>query len=217
MLRISLIGPGDIDFHYYELLRLNQKKFQLELEKIAKTLSKLDVALELLPDKGICIEIAKLYKRFGGKEVIGTAPLSDKTFGISHIQEHIDTKINGKFLFDRIIDSGDWFKHDLIKGLFGNVIFYLGASPGTDGERHYAVYLYKLIKKFKEGVEVTGKKIHQEIYADNNFSILVYSPFLIKKKLPKEDEEYMKKFGINFFYIKSSKQLKEKLNELTNK
>lgn len=214
MFKLSLIGPGDIDFHYYQLLKIKSEKFQSELEKIAKALSELNISLELLPDKGICIELAKLYKKFGGKEVIGTIPQSDKTFGISHLQEYTDTKVNGKLLFDRIINSGDWFKHDLIKGLMGNAILYLGASPGTDGERNYAVYLYKLMKRFKEGVEVTGKKIHPEISAGENFSIFVYSPFLINKKLPSEDEAYMKKFGISLFYVKSPNQLKGKLSEL---
>ncbi|OGJ12827.1 hypothetical protein A3K82_00735 [Candidatus Pacearchaeota archaeon RBG_19FT_COMBO_34_9] len=212
--KLSLIGPGDIDFHYYQLLKLKPKKFQSELENIAKALSELDISLELLPDNGICIELAKLYKKAGGKEVIGTVPQSDKTFGISHLQEYVNAKIDNKNLFDKIIDSGDWFKHDLIKGLMGDSILYLGASPGTDGERNYAVYLYKLMNQYKEGIEVTGKKIHPEINAGKNFSILVYSPFLINKRLPKEDEVYMKKFGINLIYIKNPDQLKEKLTEL---
>lgn len=214
MFKLSLIGPGDIDFHYYQLLKLSKKRFESELEKIAKVLSELDVALELLPDKGISIELARLYKKFGGKEVIGTIPKDDKTFGITHLQEYINEKVNGKPLFDRIINSGDWFKHDLIKGLMGDAILYLGASPGTDGKRNYAVYLYKLMKRFKEGVEITGKKIHPEISAGENFSIFVYSPFLINKRLQPEDEAYMEKFGVNLFYVESPNQLKEKLSKL---
>jgi hypothetical protein len=214
MFKLSLIGPGDIDFHYHQLLKLSKKRFESELEKIARILSELNVALELLPDKGISIEIAKLYKKFGGKEVIGTVPEDDKTFGIAHLQEYIDTKVDGKLLFDKIINSGDWFKHDLIKGLMGDAILYLGASPGTDGERNYAVYLYKLMNRFKEGIEITGKRIHPEISAGERFSVFVYSPFLVNKKLQPEDEEYMKKFGVNLLYVKSPNQLKEKLSYL---
>jgi hypothetical protein len=214
MFKLSLIGPGDIDFHYYQLLKIKPKKFQSELEKIAKAFSGLNIALELLPDKGISIELAKLYRKLGGREVIGTVPISDKTFGIAHLQEYINTKVDGKPLFDKIIDSGDWFKHDLIKGLMGNAILYLGSSPGTDGERNYAVYLYKLMNGYKEGIEVIGKRIHPEINAGKNFPIFVYSPFLINKKLPQEDEEYMKKFGINLLYVKSPEELKEKLSAL---
>ena len=44
--------------------------------------------------------------------------------------------------------------------------------------------------------------------------MFVYKPFLLDKKLPKEDEEYMKKFGINLIYISNAKELKEKINSL---
>jgi len=139
-MRLSLIGPGDIKFHYNKLL----------------------------PNRGISLEIAKLYKKKGGKKVIGAFPKSDKTFGIEHLKQYINEKVEGKSLFDEIIDSGDWFKHDLIKGLLGQAVLYLGSSPGADGERHYAVYLYKLIQRFKDGIEISAKRIHPEIKAGNN-------------------------------------------------
>ena len=213
MFKLSLIGPGDINFHYGSLLGLRERRFKLELERIAKVLSELNVSLELLPDKGVCIELAKLYKQVGGKEVIGTVPSDDKTFGVAFLQEYVSTKVNDKNLFDKIINSGDWFKQDLILGLMGNAIFYLGASPGTEGERNYAVYLYNLLNGYKGGVEVNGKKIHPEINAGRNFSVFVYSPFLIRGKLPLEDEQYMKKFGIDLIYIKNPNQLKNKLSK----
>ena len=213
-MRISLIGPGDVKFHYQELLDISKQKLDSELEQIAQSLVGSDVEIELLPDKGVSIEIAKLYKQKNGKKVIGAVPKSDKTFGIEHLKPYIDTRIKNKPLFDEIIDSGDWFKHDLIKGLLGNAILYLGSSPGTDGERHYAVYLYKLMSGFKGGVEVSGKHIHPEIKAGNNFTILAYQPFLSEGKLPKEDEAYMKKFGINLIYVKSPQDLEKKLKTL---
>ena len=144
---LSLIGPGDIEFHYYELLGIPKEKFNSELEHIAQSLVDSGVELELLPDRGVSFELAKLYKQKGGKKVIGTVPQSDKTFGTEHLQEFIRTKVNNKPVFDEIIDSGDWFKHDLIKGLMGDALLCLGSSPGTDGERQYAVYLFKLYAK----------------------------------------------------------------------
>src|SRR3989344_357980 len=169
-MRIALIGPGNIRFHYHELLGLNEGGFQEEIKGIAKALADSGAEIELLPDDGVCIEIAKLYKQNKGKRVIGSVPKSDKTFGIAHLEKYMNEKINGKPLFDEIIDTGDWFKHDLIKGLMGDVILYLGASPGTDGERHYAVYLYKLIAGFKKGVEVSASRIHPDTKAGKNFS-----------------------------------------------
>lgn len=210
-MRISLIGPGDIDFHYKELLGISDRDLNSELEKIAKALVSSGCEIELLPDKGVCIEIAKLYKNAGGKRVIGTVPLSDKTFRTKHLEQYINAEIQGKRLFDEIIDTGDWFKHDMIKGLMGNAVLYLGASPGTDGERHYAVYLYKLIAGFKKGVEVSSSSLHPQAKAGKDFTIFVYSPFIKSGKLPEEDEEYMKKFRISLVYIKNPEELKENL------
>ena len=214
-MRLSLIGPGNLDFHYLKLLNLSKEKLYLEIEKIARSLVNSNVELELLPDEGICLEIAKAYKANGGKKVIGAVPKSDKTFGIKHLEGYINVKLGGKPVFDEIIDSGDWFKHDLIKGLLGNAVLYLGASPGTDGERNYAIYLYKIMSGFKEGVEVAGKKIHKEIRAGKDYTLFVYSPFLINKKLPPEDEAYMSKFGIRLVYINDSSELENKLKDFS--
>ena len=212
--RISLIGPGDIEFHYKELLGLDDSKLNSRLKGIAQALVNSEVEIEFLPDKGVSIEIARLYKKNGGKKVIGAVPQSDTIFGVSHLKQYIEEQVGDKPLFDEIINSGDWFNHDLIKGLLGNAVLYLGASHGTDGERHYAVYLYKLIKRFKEGVEVSGKKIHPEIRAGENYSVIVYSPFLLGGRLPKEDEAYMEKIGINLYYVDSPKKLESILKKV---
>ena len=215
-MRIALIGPGNTKFHYQELLKISEEQYKQEVWGIARALVNSNVEIELLPDDGICIELARQYKREGGRKVIASLPLSDKTFGVNHLKEYADAKVNGKNLLDEIIDTDNWFKHDLIKGLMGNAILYLGASPGTDGERHYAIYLYKLIAGFKKGVEVSASAIHPEARAGKNFSILVYSPFLIAKKLPKEDEEYMKRFGVSLIYVRNARDLEKKLKKLNN-
>lgn len=213
-MRISLIGPGDIEFHYHKLLSISKTKFESELEKIAQALADSNCEIELLPDKGISFEIAKLYKKNKGKMIIGAVPKSDNTFGIKHLEPYINETINGKLLFDEIIDTENWFKHDLIKGLLGNAVLYLGASPGTNGELNYAIYLYKLLNGRKQGISVAGKYVHPGIRAGDNFSVFVYSPFLKKKKLSEEDEAYMKKFGINLVYVKNSEELKNELRKI---
>ncbi len=212
-MRIALIGPGDIEFHYQKILGINSKKLFSELEKIAQTLVESNVELELLPDRGVSLEIAKFYKEKKGKKVIGTLPKSDKTFGIAHLEPYRDIQINNKSLFDEEIDTGDWFKHDLIKGLMGQKLFYLGSSPGTNGELNYAIYLYKLIKGFKEDISTSAKKIHSSIQADENFEIIVYSPFLLNKKISRENEAYLEKFGIKLSYVNNCDELKSRLNQ----
>jgi hypothetical protein len=212
-MRLSLIGPGDTKFHYKELLGIPEEKFKSEIEKITKVLADSKTELELLPDKGISIEIARKYKKQGGKKVIASLPKSDKTFGIAHLTPYLNEKIGNKPLFDEIIDTENWFKQDLIKGLLGDAILYLGSSPGTEGELNYAIYLYKIISNKKEGIKINSKQIHKSIIAGKNFTIFVYSPFLINKKLPKETEEYIKKFNIKLVYINNSEELRNELHK----
>lgn len=216
ILILSLIGPSDIEFHYTELLGIKKEKLQTELESIAKALSESEVAIELLPDKGICLELAKLYKQFNGREVIGSVPQDDSTFEIRHLHEYMNLELNGKKLFDRIINSGDWFKHDMIKGLFGDVVLYLGSSPGTDGEMNYATYIYKLMQGMKKYVDAPSEKIHPEIRAGKYvpYTYFVYSPFIKSGKLNQETEAYLEKIGIKLIYVNNSEELKENLDKL---
>ncbi len=209
-MRLSLIGPGDIEYHYQKLLKISKKKFESELKKIAQALADSGVELEILPDKGVSFRIAELYKQKGGKKVIAAFPKSDKTFGIKHLELFINSEI-----IDETIDTENWYKHDLIKALLGNAVLYLGSSPGTNGELNYAIYLYKILTGRKEGVEVAGKFVHPEIRAGKDYTIFVYSPFLASEKLDRETESYIKKFNINLVYVKNPKQLEKELKNLT--
>jgi len=215
MLRISLIGPGDIDFHFYRLLKFPKNKFQSELKNIAKTLAQSNVEIELTPDRGISFELAKEYKTQGGKNVIASVPKDDKAYGIRHLQPYLNTKVNNKKLFDKEINTGDWRQQNRLKALLGDIVLYLGTSIGTDLEANYGIYLFKLMNKLKKGIK-NAKYLHPEIRAGKNipFTYLIYSPFLRNKKLSLETEAYMKKYKINFYYIKNSKELKEKLQKL---
>ena len=210
-MRICLIGPGDIEFHYQKLLKIPKQKFDFELEKIAQSLIDSKVEVECLPDKGVSFQLAKLYKQKKGKKVIAIIPKSDKTFGIKHLEPYINEKINDKPVFDELINSGDWFKHDLIKGLFGDAILYLGSSPGTNGEFNYAIYLHRLFSGNKKGIELTGKAVHPEIRAGKNFTAYVYAPVIKDGKLSTEIESYLKEYNIKLVYINNPEQLKDEI------
>lgn len=215
MLRISLIGPGDVDFHFYKFLGFSKKKFGSELEKLSKSLVDSNVEIELTPDRGISFELAKGYKKLNGKAIIASVPKNDKGYGVKHLEPYLKAKINGKKLFDKEINTGDWRQQNRLKALLGDVVLCLGASPGTDIETNFGVYLFKLMNKLKKGVS-KAKYLHPEVRAGKNipYAFLIYSPFFKSGKLPLETEAYMKKYGIDFFYIKSAKELGEKLKKL---
>lgn len=200
-MRVCLIGPGDINYHFNELLKIPREELTKHTLNITKALLKQEIVL--LPDKGLPFEIAKRYKEMKGKKIIGTVPKQDKDFGVSHLKSYFDSG-----LFDEIIDTGDWYKQDLTNCLFGDVVLMLGNTIGSIGELSYGFYLYKLLGK-------NATKLHKDIKAGQTipFIVLIYKPF-VKGKLNIEIEEYIKKANGQIFYIKNVKELKEKLLEL---
>ncbi len=213
MLRASLIGPGDIDFHFTEILKIPREKFEKELKQIAEALKETEIGF--LPDKGICLEIAKQYKKQNGKKVVGYAPISDERYGTGHLEKYMKTEIEGEKLFLKFIDTKDWRDQYRMIGLLGDFVLYLGTSPGTETELNYATYLYKLQQGFKEGIKAKG--LHPEIRANKNipFTYLFYKPFM-SQKLPKETEAYLDKYGIKFQYVNSPEELGNILKNLNH-
>jgi len=214
MLRVSLIGPGDIKFYYFNLLKLPKAKFYKQIEEIAKVLKESEIELVLLPDKGVSFEVAKKYKELGGAQrVYATMPLSDTDFIISHLFKYLNAKVSGKKIFDEIIDTQNWYKQDLTHCTYGDFTLMLGNSLGSLGEFAYGFYLYKIFKN-----SARRKKVHPEIRAGEKipFSAIVYKPF-IKEKLNYEIEAYIKKVGAEIYYAKSPIELKKIIKKLKEK
>ena len=214
MLRIVLIGPGSKEFHFKEILGIDMEEVEQEEEKIAQALHSANIEIALLPDKGISLDIARKFKALGGK-VICLAPLSDKFPGIGHLKQYMETQVNGRLLFDEFIDTGDWPRQDLNMALYGDVVLSLGRSPGTEGERQYGVYMYKIVSGFKSGVSQGIETIHKQARAGKTipYTIVIYTPFF-SSKLPLEDEAYAKRFGVNLVHIKNSGELEKRLRDL---
>jgi len=207
-MRISLIGPGDIDYHFNELLKMPQNKLASHTLNITKAL--LPYEIVLLPDRGLPFEIAKRYKQMKGKKVIGTVPKQDTTFGISHLKSYIDSGI-----FNEIIDTEHWYKQDAVITLCGDITLVLGYTLGSMEELTFGFYLYKLFKGYKPELNVVKDKVCKDAIVGQTipFTVLIYKPF-VKGKLSSEIEEYIKKSGGQIFYIKNPKELREKLSEL---
>jgi hypothetical protein len=56
-MRIVLSGPGNIEYHFNELLQISKEDLDEHILNITRVL--LNDELVLLPDKGISLEIAK--------------------------------------------------------------------------------------------------------------------------------------------------------------
>ena len=214
-MKISLIGAGDVKFHFEEILGLNEEEIKLHIKNIAQTLVNLDAELVVLPDKGIGFEVCKKYKELGGKKVIVTVPKDDKEYGIKHLQKYLSEEINGKKVVDEIVNSGHWYKENMSHNLFADKVLLLGYSLGSIGELSFGYYLFKLFKGHKPEVKVELKKINNDFSAgeNNSFDTIVYSPF-VKDKLPQEIEKYVEKFGAKVYYVKNTLELKQTLSSL---
>lgn len=212
MLRISLIGAGDIKYHFHELLEISEEEFNKHIDEISKAL--LDFELVLLPDRGVCFEVAKKHKELSNEKIFGTVPLSDKDFGIDHLKPFIEHKIDGKPVFDEIIDTNNWYKQDLTCCTFGDAVLMLGNSLGALGELAYGYYLLKLFSGKKPELNILKKKVHPQIKTGENvpFSTIIYKPFF-KDKIPFEIEQYIKKTGGNIYYVENSKELVDVLKK----
>lgn len=207
MLRVCLIGAGDVQYHYQDLLKIPEPKFNKHLTKIAKVLAKNSEIL-LLPDRGVSFEIAKLYKENSGSRVIATYPASDSTFGTKHLEPFLNAELNGKKIFDETINTDNWYKQDLTHCLFGDVILLLGNTLGALGELAYGYYLYKLIAGHKPELKMQIKNIHPEARAgiNTNFSLIVYKPF-VKGKLSWEIEQ-SRRWVVRFTMLRMLKSWK---------
>ena len=215
MLRVNLIGAGNIKFHYFDLLKLSEDDFNSHLKEIADVLADSDIELVLLPDRGVCFELTKKFKEISDNKVFGTVPKFDKDFGIKHLQPFISAEHKGKKVIDEIINTNNWYKQDLTHCIFGDVVLMLGNSLGSLGELVYGYYLYKLFMGDKPEVPVMKKKIHPEVRAGENipFSVIIYKPFF-KEKLNQEIEAYIKKLKGNIYYVNNPEELKKTLEEL---
>jgi hypothetical protein len=213
MLRISLVGPGDVRYHFLELLGMDKAVFDSHLDNIAKAISEHEIVL--LPDNGICYDIATRYKGLNGKRVYGTVPIEDKEFGILHLEPYLNSEMHGKRVFDEILDTHSWYKQDLVHCLFGDCILMLGNSLGAMGEVAYAYYLYKLFSDGKPEVKASKKAIHPKIIAGDRvpFSLIIYSPFF-RQSLGYELESYINKLGCKVHYVKDADGLKAILSNI---
>lgn len=215
MLRVSLIGPGNIDYHYYHLLNISKNKFKSEMSKIAKALVDAGVEIVFLPDSGATFELAKLYKRFGGKKVYASVPLQGTDLGIKHLNPQINYKENGKKIIDEVINSGDWYKQTFYLATFGDIVLMLGFSLGSIGELSLSYYMHKVFLGHKRMGGVKREQVHKEIRAGKNvpFSVVIYRPF-VKGRLNKEIEEYIKKHEGKVYYVENADKLYSILNKL---
>ena len=121
-MKISILGAGDIT-NVSKYTEVSELELQDLIEKIGKLIAEKNHELIIIPNKGIPLEIAKIYKQKGGK-VFGVIPTQDKDYGNEHIKDFIDI-INEKISVD------SWYDADGKIAAFGDLCLVIGLSAGT--------------------------------------------------------------------------------------
>jgi hypothetical protein len=163
-MRVTIIGTGDLKI-ISEYSKLSKKELQGLLEDSAKLLAEIKAELIILPARGIPYEFAKLYKKFGGKNVIGLIPAKCPFYGT------YTTKIIGRYLdvIDEKIEFDSWYDVDGNIATLGDFTICFGLSAGTMAEISLMKYnlMYKERKTKLIVFENTiSRKFHQEIEED---------------------------------------------------
>ncbi len=160
-MRISITASGDSK----KILRYSKISEQ-ELEKLVNDLAKLlaDKGHEIIiiPSKGLSYEIAKAYKKYGGKKVIGLVPARDKKYGIKHLESQLN-------ILDEKIELDTWYETSSELAASGDICIVIGISPGIMRIISPLKYKYKFKQASTKLIwfrNTISSPIHPEIEED---------------------------------------------------
>ena len=162
-MRVSVLGAGD-ESKILRYTELTEKETKELIRKIGKILAKKNAELIILPSRGVPYSVAKYYKKYGGKKIIGLIPSKDKRYGIKHIEEYIGIE-------DEKEELSSWYELNGEIASKGDYCIVIGFSPGVMTEICMLKYHYK--------------------YLGNDTKLIIFRN-TISQQLPKEVEEDLK-------------------------
>ncbi len=160
-MKISLLGTGDIS-KISKHTPMSEAELTNLIKQIAKLLAEKQHEIVIIPNKGIPLEIVKIYKQEGGKKIFGVVPIKDKDYGLGHIEEFLP-------LIDENLEVDSWYDADGKVAAFGEICIVIGMSPGVMRA-------------------LTALKFHQK-YRDNNTKLIIFKNTLsieIHKEISEE-------------------------------
>jgi hypothetical protein len=124
---------------------------------VGKALAKKGTSLLVTPDKGV-VEVAKAYKKAGGKKVIGVVPRCDEVWGIEHLKPHL------KYI-DEELNPRDWFTAPYYLVQMPDYIVCLNLTTGVYGELVFVKWLHEF-NKLKPKKVVSFVRFPREVEHD---------------------------------------------------
>jgi len=179
-MKVTIIGTGDIEI-IHKHTKTKEKDLKKLIEDTAKLLVDIGAEIIILPARGIPYDFAKLYKKLGGKKVIGLIPAKCPFYG------PYTMKIIGEYLdvIDERQEFDSWYDVDGNIATLGDFTICFGLSAGVMAE----------ISEMKYNLKYKGRSTKLVIFEQT-----------ISRKLHNEVEESVKPV-----YVKSIEELKKVL------
>lgn len=160
-MKVAVLGSGDITkIHLFS--GLSELEVASLIDDVGKLLANSDVDLVIVPARGIPYEVAKAYKLYGGRKVIGLVPFDDKDFGLAHIAEY-------RAISDEEVNIGDWYDLNGRIASFVDLAVCIGLSAGAICDVAMLKYHYKYKGSNTKLVvfrNTISQPLHKEIEVD---------------------------------------------------
>jgi len=186
-MKVAVLGPGNIEL-ISKHSKMNEQEVQELIDELGKFLASEDVELIMAADRGIAFEVAKKYKKYGGKKVYGVNPQSHEKYKDGK-QEAIKPYIE---VIDEEIKVASWYHLNGEIASFSDVAVVIGLSCGTMADIVFLYFHYK--------------------YLGSKTKLIMYLPSMSSKLHP-EIEESLSVKGKKFEYARNFSDLKEKILE----
>lgn len=136
-MKVVVLGTGDLT-KIPRHTKLKAEELRKLIVDIGRYLAEKGHDLIIIPDRGVPLEVAKIYKENKGKRLFGIVPVNDKEFGIEYIGANLS-------LLDEKIPVDHWYDADGKIAASGAVTIIIGMSPGIVREITVMKYHYKYL------------------------------------------------------------------------
>jgi hypothetical protein len=122
-MKVSILGAGDRE-KVLKHAGLKAEELDSLIKATGETLARLGAEIIIVPARGIPLEVARAYKKAGGKSVTGLVPRDDKRYGLGHIEEYLGEA-------DQEVNIGTWYDLNGEIASQGQASICIGLSPGA--------------------------------------------------------------------------------------
>ncbi|MDI6806778.1 MAG: hypothetical protein QMD14_03095, partial [Candidatus Aenigmarchaeota archaeon] len=103
---------------------LTEREVMNLINEVGKLLANHEAEIVIIPCRDVSYLVAKAYKKYGGKKVIGILPHEDEKFGLEHIKPYLD-------VIDEKLEVPSWYHADGEIAAAGDIAICIGLSGGV--------------------------------------------------------------------------------------